>query len=123
MHTTKNFSDNIKRMSVFGLSMITIGLIWGLIFPINKQLWTSSYVLFTGGIATLVLAILSWVIDVKNLKSYFWVFKVFGTNSIFYLFFQDCGQNYSKSNLILTEIFSLVILIYIKLYLYLWLEK
>ena len=83
MHTTKNFSDNIKRMSIFGLSMIAIGLIWGLIFPINKQLWTSSYVLFTGGIATLVLVILSWVIDVKNLKNYFWVFKVFGTNSIF----------------------------------------
>ena len=83
MHTTKNFSDNIKRMSIFGLSMITIGLIWGLIFPINKQLWTSSYVLFTGGIATLILAILNWVIDVKSLKNYFWIFKVFGTNSIF----------------------------------------
>ena len=51
LHTTKNYTDCAKRMSIFGISILIIGWFWGLIFPINKALWTSSYVLFTGGIA------------------------------------------------------------------------
>ena len=82
LHTTKDFLDNIKRMSILGTALIIGGLIWGLIFPINKQLWTSSYVLYTGGIATLVLAILSWMVDIKKWKKPLWVFEVFGTNSL-----------------------------------------
>jgi len=83
LHTTKNYTDCIKRMSIFGLSLIGIGLIWGWVFPINKPLWTSSYVLFTGGIAILVLAALTYIIDIIKLKKPFWIFEVFGTNSIF----------------------------------------
>jgi len=82
LHTTKDFLDNIKRMSIFGGILIILGLLWGFIFPINKQLWTSSYVLYTGGIATLALAFLSWMIDIKKLGKPLWIFKVFGTNSI-----------------------------------------
>ena len=83
LHTTKDFLDNVKRMSTFGTVSIIIGLIWGLIFPINKQLWTSSYVLFTGGIATLFLSLLCYMIDIKKWKKPLWVFQIFGTNSIF----------------------------------------
>ena len=70
-------------MAIFGFGLIVVGWIWGLIFPINKAIWTSSYVLFTGGIAALVLAGLTWLIDIKFWKKPFWVFEVFGTNSIF----------------------------------------
>ena len=59
------------------------GYLWGFVFPINKALWTSSYVLFTGGIATIILASLTYLIDIKNFKKQFWIFEVFGTNSIF----------------------------------------
>lgn len=45
-------------------ALIIAGKLWGVIFPINKALWTSSYVLFAGGLAMLVLAIVS-VIDEK----------------------------------------------------------
>ena len=83
LHTTKDFLDNVKRMSTFGTVSIIIGLIWGLIFPINKQLWTSSYVLLTGGIATLFLSLLCYMIDIKKWKKPLWVFQIFGTNSIF----------------------------------------
>ena len=83
LHTTKNYTDCTKRMSIFGISIILIGWLWGFIFPINKALWTSSYVLFTAGIAALVLSVLTWLIDIKNWKKPFWVFEVFGTNSIF----------------------------------------
>ena len=83
IHTTKDFLDNIKRMSVLGITLIVLGTLWGFIFPINKQLWTSSYVLYTGGFATLVLALLCWLIDIKKWKKSLWVFEVFGTNSVF----------------------------------------
>ena len=83
LHTTKNYTDCAKRMAIFGFGLIVVGWIWGLIFPINKAIWTSSYVLFTGGIAALVLAGLTWLIDIKFWKRAFWGFEVFGTNSIF----------------------------------------
>ena len=83
LHTTKDFLDNIKRMVIWGTGLILSGWVWGFVFPINKQLWTSSYVLFTSGIATLVLAILVWMIDIQKWKDPLWVFEVFGTNSIF----------------------------------------
>ena len=54
LHTTKNYSDCIKRMAIFGISLVIIGKIWGLFFPINKALWTSPYVLYTGGIGAVV---------------------------------------------------------------------
>jgi len=82
LHTTKDFLDNIRRMSILGIGLIIVGLLWDLIFPINKQLWTSSYVLYTGGIATLFLAILSWIVDIKKWKKPLWAFEVFGTNSV-----------------------------------------
>ena len=83
IHTTKNYSDCSKRMSIFGFSLIIISLLWGIILPINKALWTSSYVLYTGGIATIILAGLTYIIDNKHIKKPFWFFEVFGTNSIF----------------------------------------
>ena len=83
LHTTKNYDDCAKRMAIFGSAIVFIGWVWGYLFPINKALWTSSYVLFTGGIATLVLSVLTYLIDIKKWKEPFWVFEVFGTNSIF----------------------------------------
>jgi len=83
LHTTKSYSDSAKRMSLFGVMLIAIGWIWGFVFPINKALWTSTYVLFTGGIAFLVLATLTYIIDAKSWKKPFWAFEVFGTNSLF----------------------------------------
>ena len=83
LQTTKKYSESAKRMSIFGLALVAIGWIWGFIFPINKALWTSTYVLFTGGLAFLVLAALTFIIDAKSWKKLFWIFEVFGTNSLF----------------------------------------
>jgi predicted acyltransferase len=47
------------NLAIFGLSCIIIGHLWGLIFPINKQLWTSSYVVYTAGWALLLLGLCS----------------------------------------------------------------
>ena len=83
LHTTKNYNDCSKRMFLFGSILTLFGYIWGIIFPINKALWTSSYVLFTGGIAAICLSTLTYLIDIKKWKRGFWIFEVFGTNSIF----------------------------------------
>lgn len=62
--------------------LIVAGLIWSMWFPINKQLWTSSFVLVGGGIALFVFAILYWIIDVKGHDGWILPFKVIGMNSI-----------------------------------------
>jgi len=81
--TTTDHEDNAQRMAVLGSTLIILGWIWGFTFPINKQLWTSSYVLFTGGIATLVLSSIIWIVDVKNIKTWTKPIVIFGANAIF----------------------------------------
>ena len=51
-------------------------------FPINKNLWTSTYVLFTGGFAMLLLALCYWAVDLRRWRKWAAPFLVFGTNSI-----------------------------------------
>ena len=70
-------------MAVLGFLLIIIGWIWGLFFPVNKALWTSTYVLFSSGIGILVLASMIWLIDVKKIHKWAKPFIVYGSNSIF----------------------------------------
>jgi predicted acyltransferase len=81
--TTEDHGDNAQRMAVLGALLIILGWVWGFVFPINKQLWTSSYVLFTGGIATITLATMIWIVDVKGIKTWTKPFVIFGANAIF----------------------------------------
>ncbi len=53
-------------MALFGLVGVVAGRIFDLWFPINKKLWTSSYVIFTAGLALLCLALCYWVADIKQ---------------------------------------------------------
>jgi len=72
-----------KKLVLFGVAAIVAGLIWGLAFPINKPIWTSSYVLYTAGWACLVLSMLIWVIDLKGYSKWTSFFVVFGMNPLF----------------------------------------
>jgi predicted acyltransferase len=65
-----------------GTAAVLVGLLWDLAFPINKALWTSSYVLYTGGLATIVLALSYWIIDVNNYNRFTKPFVVYGVNAI-----------------------------------------
>ena len=69
-------------MTVAGVTLVVVGLLLGLVIPINKPLWSSSYVLFAGGISTLLLALFHWIIDVKGWKAWSLYFRVIGMNSI-----------------------------------------
>ena len=59
-----------------------LGLMWNWSFPINKNLWTSSYVLFTAGAACVTLAACLWIVDVKKITWWTRPFVIFGTNPI-----------------------------------------
>ena len=81
--TTNDHEDNAQRMAVLGSLLIIIGWLWGFIFPINKQIWTSSYVLYTGGIAIILLAGLVWLVDIKKINCWTKPFVILGSNAIF----------------------------------------
>jgi predicted acyltransferase len=65
-----------------GNAGVVLGLMWHPLFPINKPLWTSSYVLFTAGMACHFLAVCYWLIDVKGYTTWARPFIIFGVNAI-----------------------------------------
>lgn len=73
-------------MFIAGNLLIVIGLGWSLFMPINKQLWTSSYVLYTAGIALNFLAISYWLIDIKGYARFTKPFVIYGSNAILAFF-------------------------------------
>jgi predicted acyltransferase len=72
-----------KGMLLFGILGLIAGEIWNVWFPINKHLWTSSFVLFTGGFALVFLAFLYWILEIKKWRGA-WTMPilVFGMNAI-----------------------------------------
>ncbi|MEO6223820.1 MAG: DUF5009 domain-containing protein, partial [Vicinamibacterales bacterium] len=65
-----------------GGAAIVIGLVWDRSFPINKSLWTSSYVLFTSGLASITLAGCYWLFDTQGRQAFLRPFIVLGTNAL-----------------------------------------
>lgn len=65
-----------------GLGLVVLALIWDLAFPINKKLWSSSFVLLCAGIDFVLIALIYWWIEIKEKKLANTFFLVFGTNSI-----------------------------------------
>ena len=71
-----------------GLALVIIGKVWDLQFPINKKLWTSSYVCFVGGLSAMLFSLFYYIIDVRGIKGGTLFFKVIGMNSITIYMFQ-----------------------------------
>jgi predicted acyltransferase len=73
-----------KLVGLFGAGALATmtGLMWNWSFPINKNLWTSSYVLFTGGVAAMTLATCIWIIDIAGVKWWTKPFTWFGRNPL-----------------------------------------
>jgi predicted acyltransferase len=65
-----------------GGMILLLGWVWSHIFPINKSLWTSSYVLLSAGLACLVLSAIIWLVDIEGYRGWTAPFLVFGTNAI-----------------------------------------
>src|SRR5437899_77136 len=65
---------------------IALGELWGLWFPINKSLWTSSYVILTGGLALVALAAFYWLIEIRERRRWAIPFAVLGVNALVLFF-------------------------------------
>jgi len=76
----------VVKLLLFCAAAAGIGYLWNMVFPINKPLWTSSYVLYTAGIAMAVMAIIYLIADVLKFQRWATFFIVFGTNSLFTFF-------------------------------------
>jgi predicted acyltransferase len=70
------------RLALAGIVSVILALIWNTVFPINKNLWTSSFVLLVGGLSLLLLALFYYIIDVLGYKKWAFFFTVIGMNSI-----------------------------------------
>jgi predicted acyltransferase len=82
--TSKGSSwKTVGWLTFVGAVLIGAGLLWGEYFPINKPIWTSSYVLYAGGIGMVILAVLFTIVDIWNLRGWTGFFNTFGTNALF----------------------------------------
>ena len=82
LDTRRDLMDRLVGMFAVGALGMVAGLMWNWVFPINKSLWTSSYVLFTAGMGTIVLATCIWVVDVLGMRRWTTPAVVFGMNPL-----------------------------------------
>lgn len=80
----KDLGDGRKlgRLVLAGVGCVALGWVWNVVFPVNKNLWTSSFVLVAGGWSLLALSLFYWIIDVRNWRRWAFFFVVIGMNSI-----------------------------------------
>jgi predicted acyltransferase len=77
--------DQYKKLTYLffiGFALLTVGEVWSYVFPLNKNLWTSSFVLYTGGLATMGLAACILIIDIWGRVGWTGLGRVYGANAI-----------------------------------------
>ena len=72
--------ERLSALFAVGALVMMAGAMWNWVFPINKGLWTGSYVLFTGGMAAITLATTMWIIEVQQVRGWVRPFVVYGVN-------------------------------------------
>lgn len=73
-------AERLNGMFAVGAIAMMVGLMWNWVFPINKGIWTSSYVMFCAGMATVAIAAIMWLVDVQNVKGWTKPFVIYGLN-------------------------------------------
>jgi len=80
---SKDNNQRIQKLFIFGTIILFLGFLLDYGFPINKKIWSSSFVLTTCGLASLLLGLLVWIIDIKGKKKWSVFFESFGVNPMF----------------------------------------
>jgi predicted acyltransferase len=75
-------TEKAAALFFFGISLTVLGWLWNLWFPLNKSLWTSSYVVYTAGLALCLLGFCYWLIDIKGYRKWTKPFVIFGVNAL-----------------------------------------
>ncbi len=74
--------EKVAGMMVVGAVLLSLSFVWDLVFPINKKIWTSSFVLYTSGVALLFLGVIYWWVDIKGRHWGTKPFIVYGMNAL-----------------------------------------
>ena len=77
-----NSYETISKLMITGAVLIFVALTWDMAFPINKKLWTSTFVLLTVGLDLLILPVLIYIIEIYNSQKWTYFFVVFGRNPL-----------------------------------------
>ena len=93
-----NSYESITKLLLSGFALMTCGYFWDLLLPINKKLWTSSYVVYTIGIDCVIISLLIYIIQIQNKVKWSTFFQVFGKNTLFI---------YLLSELLVTILFTI----------------
>ena len=83
--------EGLAKLLLAGALAVTIALCWDWFFPVNKKLWTGSFVLLTVGIDCLILGGLMYVIDFSDRRRWTYFFEVFGKNPLFIYLLSEVG--------------------------------
>jgi predicted acyltransferase len=78
-----NSYETIAKLMIAGAIVLFIALTWDKTFPINKKLWTSSFVLYTVGLDLMIIAVLIFIIEMRKATKWTYFFVVFGRNPLF----------------------------------------
>ena len=106
LQDSRQINKTIK-LAGLGLIILATGILWGLVFPINKHLWTSSFILLTAGMSFIFLAVFYWVIDIKGFTKWAFFFKVIGMNSLLIYFGYRFINFYYTSELVFQGIYGI----------------
>ena len=82
LKTERSDTEKAGGMFFFGVVLCAVGWCWNFFFPFNKSLWTSSYVVYTSGLALCFLGFCFWLIDIKGYKKWAQPFVIFGMNAL-----------------------------------------
>jgi predicted acyltransferase len=74
--------ETVGGIFFFGICLTAIGWFWGLAFPLNKSLWTSSYAVYMAGLALCFLGFCYWLVDIKGYRKWTKPFVIFGVNAL-----------------------------------------
>lgn len=83
LKSTPDITEKMVKLFLFGAICMLLGWLFSYAVPINKKIWTPTYVLLTCGMASTLLALLTWIIDVKGKKRWSVFFESFGVNPLF----------------------------------------
>ncbi|ANH81353.1 hypothetical protein A8C56_10480 [Niabella ginsenosidivorans] len=91
VHIRKNSKsfEMLARLAITGFLLLALGYLWNLSFPINKKLWTSSFVCLTTGLDCLIISTILYYVDFKGIKTGVVFFEVFGKNALFIYLFSE----------------------------------
>jgi len=83
--------EALAKLLLAGCTLIVIAYFWNLLLPINKKLWTSSFVLYTVGLDCVIISAVVYLIDFKNKTRWNYFFLVFGRNPLFIYLLSELG--------------------------------